>query len=144
MRPVLPVVALSAALHSVAAAPIAAAWPISPSNNLSAGIGGDRDGVVLVRGGGMGGGGGGMGCGAGCGGGGMGGGGGGGGMGGGGGGGMGGGGGGGGMGGGFGPGGLFGIHQVNCPAHQRKPDRRRVTQNSQQTESAPTQCADSR
>ena len=128
MRPLLPVVALSAALHSVVAAPIAAAWPISPSNNPSAGNGGDRDGVVPVRGGGMGGGGGGMGCGAGCGGGGMSGGGGGGGM----------GGGGGGMGGGFGPDDLFGIHRANCPPHQRKPDRHRVTQNSQQTEF----CAD--
>ncbi len=151
MRQLLAIIALSATSYSAGASPTAPAWPVSMSWDAPAGVllarGGGVGGGSRPQGGGMSSGSGGMNCGANCGGGGMNGGGTGMGSGssgmGGGGGGMGGGGGGGG-GGGFGPGGLFGAPQAKCPDHQRKPDRRHLTQTSEKTESAPGQCSDSR
>jgi hypothetical protein len=147
MRRLLAIIALSATSHSPGAAPAAALWPISMSYDASALDAFGRDGVVLARNSGMGGGtrpqgggmssgGGGMNCGANCGGGGM-------------------GGASGGMGGasggmggsGGGPGGwspFLAVPRANCPDHPHKGDRRHTAQNSEKTESPPTECSNSR
>jgi hypothetical protein len=125
MRRLLPIVALTAALHSLGIAPIAAARPVDPPSNSTAARFVRPNGVLLAGMGGGGnaggGGGGGAGCGAGCGGGGM-----------------------GGGGGGLGLGGVYGAPPARCPEHQRKSDRRHLTQTLEKTESALTQCSDSR
>jgi len=139
MRQLLAIIALSAISHSMGSTPAAASLLVSMSWDAPAFNVFGREGVVMARSGGMGGGtrpqGGGMGngsggmnCGANCGGGGM-----------------GGGGSSGGMGGGAGGFGAFlGAPRANCPDHRHKADRRHAAQNSEKTESAPTQCPDDR